>query len=269
MMLTEQAAREKEKLVFSGSTAFAPVVVAAASEFSRGVCAREISVRHDGSWTGLADVLSGAADAAFVDVDVHDPYDDVAACPVGAFAIAFSGHRSAGITRLTTSQIRAILGGDVKNWNELGGADCAIVPINRSSASGVRSIVESRVLNNRSIAVSRRYAESNREAALAVKRTRGGFSYVALPAVRGLDIVPFAIDGVAPSNQNVLTGMYPFWACERVVFRREMHDLVLRFADHIVLGSDVSDLLGYINLNRMAIRKPHDALPAVRAVTAY
>jgi ABC-type phosphate transport system substrate-binding protein len=133
----------------------------------------------------------------------------------------------------------------------VGGADCAIALINRSEGSGVRSLVEERVLSNLSVAQAGRHAASNREAALAVQSTRGGFSYVALPAARDLDILAFAVDDVPPSNQHVLTGMYPFWTCARVLMRREMQDFVLRFTDHIALGSDVCQSLGYISLSRM------------------
>jgi phosphate transport system substrate-binding protein len=251
MIVTEETACKKETLLLGGSTAFAPLVVAAAAEFSRRACARETSVRAEGSWAGVAGVLTGALDAAFLDVEFHDPHSELVSYPVAAFTVAFVANPTAGVTGLTSSQLRDILTGRVRNWKEVGGADCVIELINRSTASGVRSIVEQRALSNRSIVESQRRASANRVAALQVKSTLGGFSYVALPGVRDLDIVTLAIDNVQPSNDNVLAGMYPFWSFGRIVMWRKMSDLGLRFVDHIVDGSDLCDLLGYIRLNRM------------------
>lgn len=272
-MLEDETVCKKETLVLGGSTAFAPLVVAAANEFSRRACAREISVRNEGSWAGVADVLTGAADAAFLDVDFHDSQGELLSYPVAAYTIAFVANPSACVVELTRSHLVDILTGRVRNWAEVGGADCPIALINRSAASGLRSIVEGRALSNRSIVESDRCAASNRTAAMAVKSTLGGFSYVASPGVRDLDIVPLAIDNTEPSNDNVLTGMYPFWTSGRALVRRNMRDPLLRFIDHIAGESDLCDLLGYIRLNRMKTtqapephrkwrRYPHNASPA-------
>jgi phosphate transport system substrate-binding protein len=253
MVLKEKSICTKETLVLGGSTAFGPIVVAAAGEFSRRACSREISIRNEGSWAGVADVLTGGVDAAFVDVELHDAQNELMSYPVAAFTIAFAVNPSACISKLTMSQLADILTGRLKNWKEVGGADSTIELIGRSAASGVRSIVQERALSNRSIVASNTCVGSNREAALAAQRIPGAFSYIALPAAQDLDVVVLAIDDVRPSNQHVLAGIYPFWACERVLLRRELQDRVLHFVDHIVFGSDLCDLLGYIKLNRMAL----------------
>jgi phosphate transport system substrate-binding protein len=251
MIVKEDPICTKETLILGGSTAFAPLVVTAAGEFARRACAREVSVRNEGSWAGVADVLTGAVDAAFVDVEFNDAQNDLLSYPVAAFAIAFITNPSACVSGLTKGQLSDILSGRIRNWREAGGADCAIELINRNRASGVRSVVEDCVLSNRSIVKSTRCAESNRLAALAVKDTPGGFSYVALPRLQRLDIVALAVDDVPPSNQHVLSGMYPFWTYARVLVWPAMRDRILRFVDYVVEGSDLCEMLGYISLNRM------------------
>jgi phosphate transport system substrate-binding protein len=250
MILSDKNLCKKQTLVLGGSTALAPLVVAAAGEFSRRACARETFVRHEGSWAGVADVLTGAADAAFLDVEFHDSQGELVSYPVAAFAVAFVANASACITELTRPQLADLLRGRVRNWKDVGGADCPVELINRSTASGVRSIVE-QTLSSRPIAESNRCAASNRAAAVKVKSTLGGFAYVAIPGVRDLDIVRVTIDNAQPTNDHVLAGIYPFWGCGRVLVRQSTRDPVLRFVDHIVDRSDLCDVLGYIRFNRM------------------
>jgi phosphate transport system substrate-binding protein len=48
----------------------------------------------------------------------------------------------AGVDRLTTDQIRAIMSGAVTSWSQLGGADLPIRIVGRGPDSGSRSAVE-------------------------------------------------------------------------------------------------------------------------------
>ncbi len=126
MVIKNDTNGAKEALVLGGSTAFAPLVVAAAGEFSRRAFAREISVRNDGSWAGVTDVLTGAVDAAFLDIAFDDATCKLVTYPVAAFAVAFIASPSACTTALTTPQLCDILSGRVRNWKDVGGADCGI-----------------------------------------------------------------------------------------------------------------------------------------------
>jgi|GEM_PF-5662394 len=251
MLLEKTPERVRTALALAASTALAPLIVAAAAEVSRRTCVNAMSVRNDGSWYAIADLLTGAVDATFCDIDFDDSQTELISYPVVAFTLAFIANPSACVPGLSTAQLRDILTGRVYNWAQVGGADCPVRLINRNEASGVRSIVEQLALRNRSIVNGDRTVDSNRVAALQVQKTHGAFSYVALPGVRDLDIAHVAIDDVPPRNKNVLAGTYPFWACGRVLAWRDLQRPVLSFVDRLVYESDLCDLLGYIRLNRM------------------
>lgn len=257
-MIKEHTLSTKRALAVGGSTAFAPLIVAAAGEFARRACVQEISIRNEGSCAGLSGVKTGALDAAFVDVPYRDLQGELTSYPLAAFAIAFIANPSAGISALTEGRLARILSGRVRNWRDVGGANRAIELIQRDAASGIRSILAERSWLDRSTEHPIASAESDRAAAQAVQRSPGGFSYVALPSVHDLDVVPLAIDGVRPSNESVLAGLYPFWTCVWVVMRKDARDTVVRFVDHIVEQTDLCDLYGFIALNRMSTKESHE-----------
>jgi phosphate transport system substrate-binding protein len=245
---------QEHTYAFRGSTALAPFMLVTAREFSRFDPPVQVSVRMSGSWAGVADVVTGAADAAFVDLAFTTPYDDFVAYPVAAFTIAFAVNPRACVTDLTTSQLAGVLSGDVKNWSEVGGADCPVELINRDRSSGIRSVIEQKLLLDRSITESPHQVDSNRGAAALAQQLPGALTYVSLPATRGLNVVCVSIDGEPPANRAVLSGAYPFWACGHVLARSIFGSGLLSSVDRIVNRPDLCDLFGFIPLNRMTMK---------------
>ncbi len=240
------------RITLGGSTAMAPLAVRGLAELVDRPEGLEISVRGEGSWHGVADVLNGSIDAAFTDVQFDDSARDAISYPIAAFSIAFIAHPQSGVRALTRAQLGRVLLGRASNWSQLGGSDLPIVLVNRDTSSGVRSIVEQKVLCNQSVARAKT-AGCNRSAALAVQRVPGAIAYVALPAARGLDVTLLSIDGVGPQNESVLRGAYDLWTCGYVLAHRAMHPRIAQLLDHFDRQSDLYETLGYIRLNGMSI----------------
>lgn len=246
--------REQRACTIRGSTALAPFILVTAREFSGSDPALAVSVRMDGSWAGVADVVSGAADAAFIDLAFTTPYDEFIAHPVAAFTIAFAVNPGARITNISTRQLVDVLSGRVSNWSEVGGADRPVEIVNRDQSSGIRTVVEQKLLMDQPVAESPHVVESNRAAAARAQRVPGAIAYVSLPATRGLEVECLSVDGRRPTNRAVLSGMYPFWACGHLLARSSFRSELLSFTDRLMSRADLCELFGFIPLNRMTVK---------------
>jgi len=241
-------------LSFGGSTAMAPLISAAAGEVSKDTDFPKIALHLTGSRAGVDAFVSGDADAAFADDPLLMPPGMASVYPVAAFAIAFIAHPSACIQDISAAELRALLAGEIRNWAQAGGADVPVRLITRDTMSGIRFIVEHRVLGERRLFASDQIATSNRSAAIKVQQTPGALSFVSLPAARDLDVVQLGIDGRRPTNASVLQGVYPYWSCGQVFVRSASREHVLRMVDYVTKEAPLCDYFGFIALNRKTVR---------------
>lgn len=228
----------------------APLISAAAGEVSKDAAFPKINVHLAGSRAGVEEFVGGDADAAFVDDAMLMPPGMASVYPVAAFAIAFIAHPSACVRDVTPAELRGLLTGEIRNWAQVGGADARVRLVTRDATSGVRSIVEHRILGDRRLFASDQVASSNRAAAIKVQQTPGGFSFVSSPAARDLEITQLAVDGRRPTNALVLQGIYPYWTCGQMFVRSAAREHALRIVDYIIKEAPLCDYFGFITLNR-------------------
>lgn len=132
----------------SGSTALQPLATEAAQHFMQAHPQVTISVSGGGSLAGLPNVTSHITDIG--DSDVYaDPalYPDPNLTDHLVCVIPFTTitNRDVGVSSLTSQQIIDIFStGTIKNWQQVGGPNLAIVPIAAfvlAQASGGTSIL--------------------------------------------------------------------------------------------------------------------------------
>ncbi|RLK62337.1 PstS family phosphate ABC transporter substrate-binding protein [Actinokineospora cianjurensis] len=114
-------------------------------------------------------------------------------------------HREAGVTKLTTAQIRSIYAGTATNWSQVGGKDLPIVMISRSTTdSGTRRVFQQAVLGGvgelgpdaaRKFCV-REYAYTSKETPDDGTLARGFLTYLESPSaqeiLRQARLIPMA-----------------------------------------------------------------------------
>src|SRR5438132_6090813 len=127
-------------LTASGSTALAPLVQAVAKDYQAKCSGSSITVNLGGSKTGLSQVESGAVQIGNSDVFASKTQSDLVDHQVSVviFAIGINS-KVTGVTNLTTTQIKGIYSGSIKNWNQVGGPNLPIVVISRTASSGTRA----------------------------------------------------------------------------------------------------------------------------------
>src|SRR5436305_15113526 len=99
-----------------------------------------MTVNPGGSKTGLSQVESDAVQIGNSDVFASKIQSDLVDHQVSVviFAIGINSTVT-GVTNLTTTQIKGIYSGSIKNWNQVGRPNLPIVAISRRASSGTRA----------------------------------------------------------------------------------------------------------------------------------
>ena len=201
---------DTETISIAGSTTVLPVAQAAAEEYMNQHSNADIQVSGGGSGVGATSVIGGTADIGMLSRDLKASEKEgntLKEFVVGKDGIALVGHPSNTVSDLSLEQVKAIYQGTITNWNEVGGADSEIVLIGRDSSSGTREFFTEFVLDKEDAAKEMQELNSNGAVAQAVSITPGAIGYVSLEYVDD-SLKAFSIGGVAPTVDNVISGIY-------------------------------------------------------------
>lgn len=136
---------------------------------------------------------------------------------VGSEAFVFFVHKDNPIESLTLEQVKAIYSGQITNWKSLGGKDEEIVAFQRNEGSGSQSMLL-RLMGDTPVMEPKKQTRSGgmgmiiEEVASYKNKTSSiGFSfrYYVEGIIKNPDIKMIAIDGVAPTAENIRNGSYP------------------------------------------------------------
>lgn len=156
---------------------------------------------------------------------------DLQGQPIAVVLFAVVVHRSAGVTSLTTAQVREIYAGRITNWDRVGGRSMPIRMVSRVGPdSGTRRVFRDQVLGGGQElgitsddcrqkdpgAVHHRCEVGTSEEVLnRVNDIDGAIGYAGLGLARkhtGLTVVE--LDGIAPGTAQIAAGDYKFWEVE-------------------------------------------------------
>jgi phosphate transport system substrate-binding protein len=201
---------ESGPLKIAGGTAHIPVMKAAAEQimtFNAGIA---ISIAGGGSSVGIKQVGEGLVD---IGNSGRKPTDDEVqkyGLTMHQWAVDGVGviiNPGNPVQRLTSDQIKAIYAGELTSWKALGGPDKAINLYTRDKASGTRQVFWSKALAKGEISAKANFVASNGAMKTAVAQDPCAIGYVSVGHIDG-SVAPVALDGVAPTLDNVKSGRY-------------------------------------------------------------
>ncbi|MDL2318273.1 substrate-binding domain-containing protein [Eubacteriales bacterium OttesenSCG-928-A19] len=150
--------------------------------------------------------------------------------PICYDAFVFITHADNPVQSLTTQQIQAIYTGDIVNWQEVGGENAAIHPYQREANSGSQTAMEKLVMQGRPLSAAEenyvtdgmggliRRVGSYENSAHSLGYT---YQYYIDTLYRSDDIKVLAVDGIAPTAENLRSGAYPFTTNYHAVLRSD------------------------------------------------
>lgn len=221
-----------------GSTSMLPLSRALMMA-STGVSAQEAELRVSHSKTTLSfyALVSGEADLLLVARPAQEAFDyaedmgvELEMRPIGVDALVFLTSDKNPVDSLTQRQAVGIYTGAITNWKEVGGADAEIVAYQRNETSGSQVMMENVVMDGQLMTDAPKEYRPSEMGALVdeVASYRNsadaiGYSvyyYVTEMYLReGVKLL--AIDGVAPSNETIASGEYPYTQYNYAVIRKD------------------------------------------------
>jgi len=202
---------QQEKITIAGSTSVQPVAEKLAQAYMQKHPNVKITVQGGGSAVGLKSVQDGTADIGTYSSKINS--NDSAG--ITQYEIAKDGivvvvNNANSVSDLTTNQTKEIFGGNITNWNSVGGSSGTINVITREEGSGTRDAFISLVMGgkNGTAILKTAIVQSSTEAVKqSVKGDPNAIGYISLADLSG-DVKAVKINGVTPSEQTVSDGTY-------------------------------------------------------------
>jgi phosphate transport system substrate-binding protein len=239
----------------AGSTALLPLALDAATVYQQQNKDVKISVAGGGSGTGISQVAGKAIDIG--DSDILAPaHPELIDNKVAVIGFAVVTNPSAGVKNLTKKQLQDIFAGNVTNWKEVGGADQKVVVINRPRSSGTRAVFIKTIMAGAAVSESGLTEDATGTVVKVVKETPGALSYAAFSGTRGQSgLTEVSIDGVAPTDDNIVIGKYPIWSYEHMFTNGAPSGDVAKFIEFVQKSADLAKKNGFIALSDMKVKE--------------
>lgn len=209
-MLSLVACSKEEKKAVSteGSTSMEKVIGGLSEAFKTGK-GIQVSYNPTGSGSGIKAVQEGRCDIGLSSrkLKAEEESAGLVGTVLAYDGIAIVVHPQNAVKNLSMEQLAGIFKGELKNWQDVGGADAEIVVIGREAGSGTRDGFES-ITKTKDACKYRQELSSTGDVITAVSQNPQAIAYASLSTVKP-SVSALQIEGVAPSNETVLDKSYP------------------------------------------------------------
>lgn len=132
--------------------------------------------------------------------------------PVGCEAFVFIVNKDNPVDNLTTEQVKALYSGEIRNWSEVGGDNCAVDVITRNKGSGSQTAMENFMDG----------AEIRKNPLGFTGRAIGfSFRYYVEGIVENGGVKMLSLNGAYPDRENIRNGSYPIVSNFYAVYRKD------------------------------------------------
>ena len=162
--------------------------------------------------------------------------------PIGYECFVFIVNKNNSIESLTIEQIKDIYTGRVTNWSEVGGDDAPILALQREEGSGSQTSML-KFMNGEEMKESKFH--------LGCKRIGFSFRYYVESIVKDGNIKMIALNGIAPTKENIRNKTYPIFDTFYMVYRKDNPNPNIQVLKDFVLsdvGQQIVEETGYVSL---------------------
>lgn len=210
-----------------GSTATLPLSYAL-MQAATGVDAAtaEVEIRHSKTTNSFYNLVYGESDLLLVYEPSEEAYEaaEVAEValeikPIGVDALVFLINDQNPVASLTHEQLVGVYSGEIVNWSEVGGADAEIVAYQRNATSGSQVMMEAQCMQGVEMAEPPKNLVVGEmgmlvDAIASYRNTADSIGYSVYYYVQNMytqqGIRLLEVNGVAPTNETIASGEYPF-----------------------------------------------------------
>lgn len=239
-------------LTVAGSTTVQPLAEIFAEAFMVTNPDVVVTVQGGGSSVGVKSAADGTADIGMASREIKDSelteFPDLNVIVIARDGIAIVAAPDVAVDDLTIEQIKGIFGGTIKNWNEVGGPDAAIIVVSREEGSGTRAAFEEMVLGEDVLMTETAILQpSNGSVRTTVSSTPNAIGYLSFGYLDDT-IKAITVEGVAPSEENASNSTYPIVRPLNMLTNGAAEGVVKAFLDYILSadGQAIVSDEGYI-----------------------
>ncbi|MDI6780683.1 MAG: phosphate ABC transporter substrate-binding protein [bacterium] len=206
-----------ETINIAGSTAFQPFAEKLAEEFMAVHPDVRVNVQGGGSAVGIQSAQSGVVQIGMADiVTLPKEAEGLNSIVAAKDAIVIIVHPTNKVDNLSLQQIQDIFSGRLNNWAELGGEkgekgekgeNKSITVVSREEGSGTRDSFHDMLLKGVQLSPHALIQNSTGAVRLMVQSDPSAIGYITHGVVTP-DVKAIAIDGIAPSPENIHAGKY-------------------------------------------------------------
>jgi phosphate transport system substrate-binding protein len=251
---TDEAAMEEEaapvalegQIQLAGSTTVQPLAEELAEEFMTMNPDVVIEIQGGGSSVGVTSAGDGTVDIGNASREIKDSefetYPDLQVFTIAYDGIAIVVNSEVELETLTVEQVRGIFSGEITNFSEVGGSDAEIVVVSREEGSGTRAAFEELVMEYKDeagekvampITETAILQQSNGQVRTTVSTTPNTIAFLSFGFLDD-SVKAVAIDGVAPSVDNVKAGSYSIFRPLNMMTNGAPGELAQAFLDYIL-----------------------------------
>lgn len=207
----------------SGSTSVSPLMEKEAEFYKKSNKDLDIEIQAIGSSAGIQDTINGVS---HIGMSSRNIKEEEKSSGLDEKIIAYDGiviitNNKNTINNLSLEQLKEIYTGKITNWKELGGEDKPIVVVSREDGSGTRTsfqeIVDFKPEEQIENAI---ITDGNGSIKNIVKSNENAIGYISFEYIDDT-IKPQHIDGVEPTEENVLKNTYKLSRPFIVIYKEE------------------------------------------------
>jgi phosphate transport system substrate-binding protein len=152
------------------------------------------------------------------------------------------------IKDFSMKQLGLIFGGEIKNWQELGGMDTSVLLIVRQPNSGTNLYFKEHILDGQEYGLNSHTVATNREVVNVVQQNIKAIGYGGITA--GPDEMRASVDGIRASIDNVRYDLYPISRYLYLYTIKKPRGNIRKFMDWVVSreGQKIVEESGFISL---------------------
>ena len=208
-----------QKLVIKGSdTLGAKLMPLLAEAYKRAGHDVKFEIAAEGSTTGLAALLNGAADIGMSSrpaktTEISEGLTkkvELKPAIVAYDAIALIVNTANPLKDLTRSNVEAIFTGEVTDWEDVGEKLGEISVYTRNTSSGTYQDWKDLAMNKRDYAQNSQKLAGNEQIVSEVSKNPMGVGYVGLAYAKAKGVKILSVDGIFPSAETVKAKTYPY-----------------------------------------------------------
>ena len=223
------------KITISGSTSVGPTMEVLAEVYEKDNDVN-IEVQQVGSSAGIKNTIDGISDLGMSSRDLKDEETkEVDGTQIAIDGIAVITNTANKVTNLTSEQVKDIFTGKITNWKEVGGEDAQIVVVSREDGSGTRDGFQDILgFESDELIKDAQICDGSGNVKSTVEGNENAIAYISFGYL-GDTLNDVKIDGVEPTDANVVDGKYPISRPFIVVNKKDgLSDVAKAFVDFIM-----------------------------------